>query len=201
MKRFSLIAAVLALPLALWMGALALPTLAEDGEDSETETTEEEAVEAELKCASEVMLNGQALLEEHAAFLDTYLQSTEDPTSDQVEIAMNYYRYVEDSLMKVYKAHSDFSYFESGDDIGELYESDDYCESVLEQYLEVNAELLQTFATRMGGGKQAIKALDAMIILNDHLGELQLNFIDTFPGSFNQMNNALPCYAKACIGS
>lgn len=205
MRQFSIIAATLSLPLLLWMGALALPTLADEAEttegDGELSEELEEAIAAELLCTQAVMETGNALLVEHAEFLDAYFKSTTQSTSEQVMVAMDYQRYVEDSLTKVYQANATPTDFETGADLDLVRHGIQVCEDTLVKYQRMNDGLLEHFSLTNGSTRQTYQMMDAMDLFNEHLSELQINFTQTFPGSFNTMNNSFDCYAKACIGS
>lgn len=206
MKRRHILATALSLPFFLWMGSLALTTEA-DSTEEEIQQMEDDAdeimeeIEKDLQCSQAVTDAGNALVEEYAEFLNNYFLSAEEATSEQIIKATEYERFVQEGINNAYNANATFGNFEYGDDFEIARQSISLCQQTRDQYLDFTGQMLHSFALPSATGKQSVLLLDAMGQMNDNLNELYLHFNEVFPGNFNQLNNAIPCFAKSCVGS
>lgn len=162
--------------------------------DGDAENASESSVE-DYACLTAFVEQASPFLEEYEQFLDEYFQ-IDTPTSGQVEDAMDFYRYVEDQLETIYEENVNFEGRKSLEDTNvELL----YCSQIRDQYIRFAQVLLQEHASGSSASKRSFEVVDGLKILNEDLEEFSETFFGTFPGAFNQMNNALPCYARQCI--
>ncbi len=159
------------------------------------ETTDEETP-LNYACAQTMIDDGSALLDNYELFLNEYFL-VDTPGSNQLEGAMDYYRYVEDGLNSIYSG----ALVIEGDSKTLEFASAEvtYCASIRDQYLRYAQVLLQKQLLSSANSKRTFEMVDGLKVMNDDLGDFSEQFLETFPGAFNQMNNALPCYARQCI--
>lgn len=158
---------------------------------AETETTSEE----DYLCAQAMVEQGGEIVEAYEEFLNEYFL-IDNPSSNQVEEAMDFYRYVEDSLMNLYASSLNAG---RGKALDFVSSEVTYCSTIRDQYIDYARVLLQKQALSSANTKTVFEVVDGLKVMNEDLEEFSEVFMETFPGIFNQMNNALPCYARQCI--
>ena len=147
-------------------------------------------------CAEAVVAKGEEMLEEFQSFLDEYL-SQNVPTSEQVEMAMSYYRYFESTMHETYEESMDFR----GDRSFELVSSEvSLCTYRRDRYLDEAALRLQTSIRYATSTKSSYQFIDGLKAMNESMEDFSRDFHEVFPGKFNEMNSSLTCFAKECIG-
>jgi len=163
--------------------------------ETDTEETDEEATD--YACSQTMIDQGGAIVEGYQEFLDGFF-NVDAPTSDQLEDAMDFYRYIEDSLLSLYRSASAVT--DSGAKTTEFASKElTNCAYLRDQYIEFARALLQKQALGSAYSKTTFEVVDGLKALNEDLDDLSKEFSEVFPGAFHQMNNALPCYARQCI--
>ena len=171
-------------------------TETETSETSEEGTTEPEHPESQdFVCAQYLLENGPGIVEGYAAFLDEYMQLNV-PGSEQVENALLYYRAVEFGLNNLYDEGLEM---ETKNNVTATADEIAYCSYLRDSYVNVAYELLDVQVRQSAASKTTFLIVDGLKAMNEDLREFSMDFNLTFPGSFNQMDNALPCYARQCI--
>lgn len=165
---------------------------ADETEDETTEATSEE----DYLCAQTMVDQGYEVVSSYEEFLNEYFL-IDNPSSNQVEEAMDYYRYVEDTLMNLY--NSSMGVQLSGKALDSASSETTYCSTIRDQYIDYARMLLQKQALSSANTKTVFEVVDGLKVMNEDLEEFSEVFMETFPGIFNQMNSALPCYARQCI--
>lgn len=185
---------ILVLALGLMFAGTMLSSAAEsDEEDTEnTENTEEE----DFACASVMLDEGFTLVSNYENFLNEYFQ-IDQPSSQQIETAMNYYRALEEQLENLYASALDLGGKRRTFDLANQEMS--MCSQVRNQYIEYARVLLHGYARNSANSKRTFKVIDGLKAMNSDLEELADDFNLVFPGAFNKMDSALPCYASQCI--
>lgn len=165
-------------------------------EDDTTESSEDNA------CAYEINEKSSVLIQSYETFLNEFFL-IDTPTSNQVENAMDYYRFVEDSLYYIYSDSMSIAggpFSKDGNTFLDSVSAEvTYCSHLRDQYIQYAQALLQKQVINSASSKRTFKVIDGLKIMNKDLGDFSEQFLETFPGIFNQMNNALPCYAHQCI--
>ena len=162
--------------------------------ETDTEETEEAT---DYACSQTMIDQGGAIVEGYQEFLDGFF-NVDAPTSDQLEDAMDFYRYIEDSLLSLYRSASAVT--DSGAKTTEFASKElTNCAYLRDQYIEFARALLQKQALGSAYSKTTFEVVDGLKALNEDLDDLSKEFSEVFPGAFHQMNNALPCYARQCI--
>ncbi len=159
-------------------------------EEDETGTQED------YVCASTLSEESAVLLSTYQDTMDQYTK-VDTPTSEQFENALLYYRYVEDSIRKLYDANATVSGFNKtlAFSSGELSACREMRDSLI-QYARVPLSL---FLNASSASKTTFKLVDGLKVMNEDLKDMSLLFQSTFPGQFTEMSNALPCYAHQCL--
>lgn len=164
---------------------------AEDAEVTEEDATSEE----DFACGQAMIEQGSVIVEDYETFLDE-LFKVDTPSSGQVEEAMTYYRYVEDALNNIFSDNLHISGFRTLDFANT---NATYCTYIRDQYLDFAQTLLQKQILLSANSKRTFEIIDGLKAMNENIENLYEDFHAVFPGLFNQMNNALPCYARQCI--
>lgn len=185
MKKTTLF--LLSILFLLSLGSTVLVTYAVNGD--------EEAEEIDFACAKAVEEVASKELDDYITFLNEYFLS-EDPSSEQVENAMERYRYYKDAVNGVFeeqvlvqgqvtfeKAFSEFA----------------YCQNIRDQFLDAAQPIIQAQILQSSNSKRTFKIIDGMKELNEDMDTLNNDFQLTFPRIFEKMDNAFPCYVKECI--
>jgi len=166
------------------------------------EDTEGSGATEDYACVQYISEQSFPVLQNYEDFLNEYFQ-IDKPTSSQTEKAMDYYRYVEDTLNAIYndslKAARGLFSKEDNTTLDQSNAEVTYCSSIRDQYLRAAQVLLERQVLSSASSKRTFKMVDGLKIMNEDLGDFSQEFLETFPGIFNQMNNALPCYARQCI--
>ncbi len=146
-------------------------------------------------CTYNVTQEAFAVLESYQTFLDDYFKAV-TPSSEQVDAAMKYYRFVEASIEDIYDKYADvqgnYSLEASADALSN-------CAKVRDEYIDVARVLLQKQTIASANSKRTFLFVDGLKATNEHLDQFSGEFNALFPAYFNQFNNALPCYAHQCI--
>jgi hypothetical protein len=161
------------------------------------ESAEEAAKKAEqdYECGLDVAAEGTMLVDQYQTFLFNLLQSTR-PTSDNVENAIKYYRYIEDSLnTEIGKIRGVAQSKTLGIGAQEYH----YCQSTRDQYLILADAMLTEYVTQTASNKRTFVMVDALKELNANMEDYSNLFHSTFPVMFQKMDNALPCFARSCV--
>ncbi len=164
-------------------------------DESTTASADVEAVVDNL-CASNLAADSGLILESYEAFLDEYTK-VDNPTSEQFENALLFYRYVEDSIRKLYDTHADVSgYTETASFANDQLSS---CRKVRDGIIEYARNLLPIFLSGSTTSKTTFEFVDGLKSMNDDLKDMSMLFQSTFPGQFTEMSNAFTCYAHECL--
>lgn len=161
----------------------------------EEESSEE--TQADYLCAQTLIDSGTPLITGYEDFLDEFFK-IDNPTSNQVEEAMDFYRYIEDSMNTLYETAATVD--SDGSKSSSFASSElTYCSLIRDQFIDFAKVLLQKQALASANSKTTFEVVDGLKVLNADLEDFSQEFLETFPGAFNQMANALPCYARQCI--
>ncbi len=186
MKKLTLFIFILLLSTSLLMSGLVF------AEDSGTDTATDAA---DYACASTMIESGSELLEAYQTFLNEYFQ-VDTPSSSQLEDAMMFYRYVEDSLQNLYAANSNI---DSNQSLDIANQELSFCRFVRDQYSEYAKVLLKRQMNGSAVSKTTFKVVDGLKVMNEDLADLSETFQATFPNVFNKMNAGLVCYPHDCV--
>jgi len=148
-------------------------------------------------CADAVSEQGETLLNDFRTFLDEYMKQ-DVPTSQQVDNAMKFYRYVETTLQTAYTEGMDL-YSEVALTFDEINEATSLCTYRRDQYIDEAGLLLQSYVRYSANSKRTFQIIDGLKAMNEDMEDFSRNFHEAFPNKFNQMNAALPCYARGCL--
>ena len=163
----------------------------------ETDTEETGETPADYACSQTMIDEGGAIVEGYQEFLDVFF-NVDAPTSDQMETAMDFYRYIEGSLLALYRSAAIVT--GGGTKTTEFASAElTNCAYLRDQYIDFARALLQKQALASAYSKTTFEVVDGLKALNEDLDDLSKEFSEVFPGAFHQMNNALPCYARQCI--
>jgi hypothetical protein len=157
-------------------------------EDADDESTD-------YLCAIAVSERGDELMADFQTFLNDYL-SQNVPVSEQVEIAMSYFRYIEDAIHGAYEKGMDFS----GDKTFELVSSEtSLCAHRRNLYIQAAEVHLENSIRYATSSKRSYQMVDGLKAMNESMEDFSKSFHETFPGRFNEMNSSLTCFAKGCV--
>lgn len=146
------------------------------------------------QCATSVATEASVSLDNYLTFLEDYYK-IDTPSSEQVENGMSRYRFFIDEVQESFQNASAPQGGKTFEDIDASYT---YCKYVRDQYLNFGKKLLTVFAIQSANSKRTYKVVDALKAINENMSDFSLEFSQTFPQMFQQMDNALPCYAKSC---
>lgn len=159
------------------------------------EEAEEEEESDDYLCATAVVEKGDELIAEYMNFLNEYFKQN-TPTSEQVEYAMNYYRYIKDSLDATYADTMDYRGNRSFNIVSN---ETSLCSYRRDQYIDYAETIFQAYARYSANSKRTFMLVDGLKAINDDMSGLSMDFHETFPALFNQMDSAMPCFARGCI--
>lgn len=168
-----------------------------DPADTSSDMTDP-ASEEDYACGKNMLADGKEFVGEYMNFLDAYFKQDE-PSSDQIEIAMEFYRYTEDSLMNIWAKHADLSNAEVGKTLDLAISEYTYCTSIRDNLILESKLLLQAYARYSAESKRTFQVIDGLKAINEKLRVLSGDFSEVFPGKFAKMDSSLKCYAKECI--
>jgi len=154
-----------------------------------------ETSDDDYACAQHMLDNAPDLIDNYETFLNELFQ-VDQPSSEQVESAMTFYRYVETTLNNMFEVANSFDVVKSIDSASSEVA---YCTYIRDQYIDYARLLLNQQVLGSGSSKRTFQVVDGLKAINEGLEEFVLDFVGTFPTMFNKMNNALPCYASQCI--
>jgi hypothetical protein len=158
---------------------------------------EESEEEKDFLCASNLYEKGDELVNDYSDFLDSFFQQ-DVPTSSQIESAMDYYRVLEQGIQNHYLEGFDVRNPKTFDLANAEHA---LCTQVRDQFLAYARNLLQVQALGATTSKRTLNIIDGLKIMNQDLEDLTPDFHKAFPAHFDEFKEALPCYARACIGS
>lgn len=190
MKR-SLLVLVLAGLLLLSQSNILLSNASEDEVD-------EEFVATDNICEQVMIEQGEIFITAYQDFLTGYFKQDE-PSSDLLEEALEYYRFVEAALIGIFNTQFDTGREGYQDDFESTFDEVSNCARVRDEYISFAGLLLQAQMLQSGTSKRTYKIIDGLKALNENLSDFSVDFNATFPRMFTKMDNALPCYAKECI--
>lgn len=152
------------------------------------------AAEEWLACGDTVATESSAVLDDYLTFLEEYYK-IDTPSSEQVENGMTRYRFYMNAVRESFEKAS-------APQGGKTFESIDssyiYCQDIRDQYLNFGKKMLTVFAIQSANSKRTYKVVDALKAINEKMSDFSLEFSQTFPQMFQEMDDALPCYAKSC---
>ncbi|MFA4814710.1 MAG: hypothetical protein WC924_00070 [Candidatus Gracilibacteria bacterium] len=181
--------------LVLTFNGLFYALAAETETDTDTETVSTVTDGVDYACGNSMMQDAAVVIDSYQVFLDDYFKAV-TPSSEQVESGMRYYRFVEDSIESIYKKYADVQ----GNSTLEASASAlSYCASIRDQYLSLARVLFQKQVIASANSKRTFLIIDGLKATNEHLDQFSNEFNALFPAYFDQLNNALPCYAHQCI--
>lgn len=179
--------------LVLTFNGLLYAMAAETDEETESVSTVTQGID--YACTYNLTQEAYTAVESYQTFLDDYFKAV-TPSSEQVEHAMRYYRFVEASIEASYDKYADvqgnYSLEASEDALSN-------CSTVRDQYIDLAQVLLQKQVIASANSKRTFLFIDGLKATNEHLDQFSGEFNALFPAYFNQFNNALPCYAHQCI--
>ena len=142
---------------------------------------------------------GADLVSGYETFLNEFFQ-VDTPSSGQFEDALTEYRFIEMSIWGVYQSNVNIAQGSSdGKTLDQVNDELGYCRYVRVSYLGYIQNLFQRQMLGSTASKVTFKVVDGLKAMNADLDGLADDFGKTFPGLFDQMNNALPCYARSCV--
>lgn len=166
-------------------------------EETDEETTEAVTITdtVDYQCGYNVMQEASVVVDSYQTFLDDFFKLA-TPSSDQVEDAMKYYRFIESSIQRIYEKNLKVTANQTLDD---SVTASTYCAYVRDQYLDFAKAMMQRQVIASSNSKRTFTMIDGLKVTNENLETFSSDFTEVFPGFFNQFNNALPCYARRCI--
>lgn len=183
LPRRSILVSLSLLVLPLFFGGLA-------GAADSTDSTD-----TSFECTTTLMNQGSSLLESYSTFLNEYFQA-DKASSDQLQDAMMFYRYVEDSL---YSLYADNATPKDGQSLSDVNSELTFCRYVRDQYLAYAKVLLTRQMQGSSVSKTTFKIVDGLKAMNEDLRNFSGTFQRTFPMVFNKMDNGLTCYPRDCV--
>lgn len=164
----------------------------------ETDGTEatEDLTQEDYACALALIEGSEAVLTDYFTFLDEYMQ-VDVPSSQQLESATMYYRYVEDTLNNLYADNAKIE----GSDKSFAFANEELatCRQKRDEYILLARTALYKQVLGSSTYKTTFKFVDGLKIMNENLANLSSLFQETFPGQFMQMDNGLKCYTTQCV--
>ena len=150
---------------------------------------------ADQQCATHVKEESQQVVDSYQTFLDDYFKAI-TPTSEQVDGAMKYYRFMEFSINEIYK-----KYLQQDQNLSltSSLQASTRCAYMRDLYLDVAKALMEKQVISSANSKRTFLVVDGLKAMNADMDTFSDQFNAVFPGYFNQFNNALPCYAHQCI--
>lgn len=166
-------------------------------EETETDPGETAVIVdgSDQQCASNVMVDAQVVVSAYQTFLDDYFKEV-TPTSEQVEGAMKYYRFIEYSINKIYKRNLQKDVNLS---LNNSLQASTYCAYIRDVYLDIAKAMMEKQVISSANSKRTFLVVDGLKAMNADMDTFSDQFNEVFPGYFNKFNNALPCYAHQCI--
>lgn len=155
----------------------------------------EEAPEAQLSCPEYLVTQATPLTLQFEDLLNAFFLNSV-ASSDQVDTAMEMLRAYKTSIEEEYQKGLKFN---GGVSISS--KSDEFlsCTFYRDQYLNYAGALVQAQSLGSANSKRTYKIVDALKVTNEELRTFSDVFYETFPGSFQKMDNALPCYTSSCL--
>lgn len=160
------------------------------------ESTSAAETVADNLCAQTLANSSAVILTEYESFIDQYTK-VDKPTSEQFDNALLFYRYVEDSIRKLYDSSAEISGFNGTTAFAN--EQLASCRQVRDGIIEFARSYLTTFISGSTASKTTFKVVDGLKAMNSDLKDMSYLFQSTFPGQFTEMSNALSCYAHECL--
>lgn len=170
-------------------------SLADEASSASSTSSDTAVSEADSQCAAQLIDQGSTLITTYENFLTEFFK-VDTPTSSQVEDAMDFYRYVEDSLLNIYAKAGSIPANAAWESSNQGFA---YCAHVRDQYIEYARVLLGKYSSLSANSKRSYMFLDGLKAMNFSMENYSDEFHSTFPGIFNKMDNALPCYARQCV--
>ncbi|MFA5855387.1 MAG: hypothetical protein WC846_03865 [Candidatus Gracilibacteria bacterium] len=151
--------------------------------------------EEDNACAKAMQDEGYKIVEAYEEMLDEYFK-IDVPSSQQINSAMVFYRATRDSLNGLYidslnlggRKSLEFAVAEAAT-----------CTDIKNKYMTYVGALLQRYLLGSAVSKSTYTIVDGLKAMNKDIEDLSTVFHNVFPAVFDQMNNALPCYARQCI--
>lgn len=188
MKKDLFASVLIGLSLMLVTGSGMISAAEGDASSAETDAYDEQ-------CADIVIAKGQEMLTQYETFLDEYFNKNV-PSSNQVNQAMKYYRYVQDTMHETY---ADAMGVNSGETFDDFNAQNSVCVEERDKVINTAGIIFQAYVNNSVSTKQTAAMVDALNDLNNNMEGLSSDFHSTFPNLFTSMSNALPCYAQKCI--
>jgi hypothetical protein len=167
-------------------------------EASGTATADEPTSEEDYACARNMLADGGVFLDDYMAFLNEYFKQ-DVPSSEQIPVAMEFYRYTEDMLENIWAVHADLSASETGKTLDLGISEYLYCANIRDQLITQAELMLQAYARYSADSKRTFEIIDGLKSINEDLRAFSGDFYEVFPGKFAKMDDSLKCYAKECI--
>lgn len=167
-------------------------------EESASELAGEPTSDEDYSCAKNMLEDGTVFVTQYMEFLDEYFQQ-DRPSSDQIPIAMEFYRYTEDMLENIWAVHADLSAAEVGKTLDMAISEYSYCANIRDQLIVQARLMLQSYARYSADSKRTFEVIDALKAINEDLRSFSGEFYEAIPGNFAKMDDALKCYAAECI--
>ena len=165
-------------------------------DETETEGTVGLIVDgADQQCSLHVAQEAQVVVDSYQAFLDDYFKEV-TPSSEQVDGAMKYYRFMENSINKIYQKYLQK---DTNLTLNNSLQASTSCAYMRDRYLDVARALMEKQVISSSNSKRTFLIVDGLKAMNADMDTFSDQFNSVFPGYFNQFNNALPCYAHQCI--
>lgn len=161
----------------------------------ETDGTED-LTQEDYACAIALIEGSEVVLTDYFTFLDEYMQ-VDVPSSQQLESATMYYRYVEDTLNNLYTDNAKIE----GADKSFAFADEELavCRQKRDEYILLARTALYKQVLGSSTYKTTFKFVDGLKVMNENLANLSSLFQETFPGQFMQMDNGLKCYTTQCV--
>lgn len=165
-------------------------------ETTDPDSTDEALTEEDYACATALIEGSEAVLTEYFTFLDEYMK-VDVPSSQQLESAMMFYRYVEDTLNNLYLDNASIT--GSGKSLSFANEELSTCRQKRDEYTLLARTALYKQVLGSSTYKTTFKFVDGLKVMNENLSNLSALFQQTFPGQFKQMDGGLKCYTTQCV--
>lgn len=183
--------------LLLFTGWMALPGLAQEGEELAVPVEEEVDGTQSYLCGQNLAVEADVLIQDYKNFLDIQTKGTED-NSARLEALMSYYRYV---VYEIENRYEDLSLADiENENFGSSLDESGYCASIRDQYLLLAESMLRNYMISSTASKTTFTVVDGLKEMNASLQGLSQTYHATFPGMFNKFSNAFPCYVNSCVG-
>jgi hypothetical protein len=150
--------------------------------------------QGDFLCAQTMVTEGAAAVADYELLLNEFFQA-DVSSADQVQVAMSYYRAVENTLNTLYANGLDVDGIKSFDLANAEVAA---CAARRDELIRYSQVLLEAQTLGSANSKRTFAVRDGLNALNENMNLLSDEFAQTFPARFQNFESAFPCYAQEC---